>query len=180
MRQRADVFSPENKWLKREWHGLCTRLNGHLDSPRALFPAPGAAARGHSAPCCGAGRMWGRRLRWFMNFPGTLFLFWNGGKLGCSFVGADKMKQTKRAVLIFSKYCWNYRGNPCLCPLRCSGEGRFGSRFCCEINNSELLCIEFQWVSEQFRFVKAALLGDFSASVFVESTSAALPSCMQE
>lgn len=68
----------------------------------------------------------------------------------------------------------------CLCPLRCSRKGRFGSRFSCEINSSELLCIEFQWVSEQFRFVKAALLGDFSASVFVESTSNALPSCMQE
>lgn len=126
-------------------------------------------------------RMWGRRLVWFVNFRGMLLLFWSdGGKVGSFFVVEDKMKHTKRAILIFSKYWWNYNENLCPCPLRCSGKGRFGSRFCCEINSSELFCIEFQWVSEQFRFVKAALLGDFSASVFVESTSSALPSCMQE
>lgn len=142
---------------------------------------PSARCSGRSAPCCRAEEDVGeegglvRELSW-----DVVSLWSDGGKVGCFSVVEDKMKHTKRAILIFSKYCWSYNGNLCLCPLRCWRKGRVGSRFCCELNSSELFCIEFQWVSEQFRFVKAALLEDFSASVFVESTSSALPSCMQE
>lgn len=136
---------------------------------------------GTNAPCCRAEEAVGEEGGLVRELPWDAISLWSDrGKVGCFFVVEDKVQHTKRAVLIFSKYCWNYNGNLCLCTLRCSRRGRFGSRFCCEINSSELFCIEFQWVSEQFRFVKAALFGDFSASVFVENTSSVLPSCMQE